>query len=174
MSRHSEMFLRACADTRSAWGATMLPRMVKPEKVELLSRALKSAGARELAGLLVEIAWAPYSGAGGYVALDATQANKLCTLLMASLLLPMVANRSQSGQDIDLRVVKESLVHWIDSGELPPGFDRQAQDLENITRLLGGPEARIALTAPLASPLEFSILALYGDGQQSSLPRESQ
>lgn len=177
MSQHSEIFLKACADTRSAWGATMLPRMIKPEKVELLSCALKSAGARELAELLVEIAWSPYSGAGGYVGLNATQATKLSTLLMTALLMPMVAQRSQSGQAgqaIDLRAAKQALVHWIDSGELPSGLDRQAQDLQRITQLLGGPEARISLTAPLASPLEFSILVLYGDGLDSNRPREHQ
>jgi hypothetical protein len=132
--------------------------LFKGDKVDELRQALRSAGPSSLAELFMQMSYAPYSGAvaGG---LNDGKAGKLSLHLLAAILGPFVANRAAGGQ-IDLSKVQESVIHWIDNGLLGGDLDAEAADLGKITQLLGSVEPRIALSAPFAAPIEFSLLAL--------------
>lgn len=156
---HSELFSKACRDTRTAWEKTRISSMVVSGKVESLRTSLRESGAAEISRMLMAMSYAPYSGAATSIGLNDGKASQLSETLMTAILQPYVTMR-RVGAEIDLGELKAGLVQWIDSGSLPEPMNKCAGDLRQITNLIGVPEARIALTAPFAAPLEFSILVL--------------
>lgn len=160
MPRHSDLFRKACQDTNTAWQKTGLALMARPEKVDRLRTCFRFGTAADIAALLMEMAWDPYNGGGGYVGIDSGKARKLSELLMTAILLPMTWQRDM--QDVELlpERIKDALVYWIDTGFLPNHLKSQSDEIRRITDLMGGAPARIALSAPFAAPLEFAVLAL--------------
>lgn len=164
---HSDLYSKTRLDTKTAWTASNLSRLFKEDKVKSLRQALENAGPGELAELFMQMSYAPYSGAvaGG---LNDGKAGTLSRHLLAAILTPFVARRPQGGC-VDLSVVQAAVIHWVDEGCLGGDLDSAAPDLMKITNLLGSVEPRIALTAPFAAPIEFSILALDHFEQPGSM-----
>lgn len=165
---YSDLYSKARLDTRTAWSASKLSRLFKAEKVAELSRALESAGPGRLAELFMQMSYAPYSGAaaGG---LNDGRANNLSQHLLAAILTPFVSQRV-AGCRIDLAQVQSAVVKWVDEGRLGGDIDSAALDLMEITNLLVSVEPRVALSAPFAAPIEFSILALEHFEQAGEKP----
>lgn len=155
---YSDLYTKARLDTKTAFSASNLSRLFKAEKVSELRQALEGEGPGMLAELFMQMSYAPYSGAvaGG---LNDGKTNKLSLHLLTAILTPFVSQRAPGGR-IDLAQVQVAVVKWVDEGRLGDDLDYAALDLMKITNLLGSAEPRIALSAPFAAPIEFSILAL--------------
>lgn len=166
---HSDLYRKTRLDTKTAWTASQLSRLFKEDKVHLLRQALEQAGPGELAELFMQMSYAPFSGAVAS-GLDDGKTGKLSQHLLTAILAPFVFARV-GGDRIDLNEVQDAVIRWIDCGSLGDGLDTHAPDLAKITELLGSVEPRLALTAPFAAPIEFSILAIAHFGAEGA-PKE--
>lgn len=168
---HSDLFIKTCIDTRTAWKATNLAAKVQSAQVERLNEALRTASAKELANFLMEISYAPYSGAAANLGLNDGNANRLSCTLMTAILMPYISMRGKD-ESINLDILKLGMITWIDSAVLPPQYRPLAAELDKITALIDSSSARISLTAPFAAPIEFSLQALAIKMSQQDSSRE--
>jgi hypothetical protein len=71
---------------------------------------------------------------------------------------PYVDSR-KDGELLDLVSLRDTIPDWIRAGRLPLGATENS-DIGKITKLVKHAEQRVVLAACLASPIQFSVLAL--------------
>lgn len=165
---HSELFIKACKDTRQAWSVAGIGQKVPEERLTSLKDSLVEASASELADLFMKMAYSPFSSAAHQMGINDGKAMSLSKHL-ASALLESYVRRREAGAVLDLLAFRAGVANWIDHGELPSGFHSESSDLSKITSLIEGAEARIALTAPIAAPIEFCLVAMDHLDQKSDI-----
>jgi hypothetical protein len=156
---HSDLFRKTCVDARSAWSIAKLGEKMIPARREEIAGALAHLDAAGISELLARMSYAPFNSLAHSEGINDGNALRLSKYLACAALMPYVSRR-EAGEALDLDIFKLGLIHWIDTGRLPKNFHRDGSDLCRITELIGGESARIALTAPLAAPIEFCIIAL--------------